>query len=153
MFTNDQTKDGVFMETSVVRQKLRETIERAKRRAADRRIQNDEASRAYDAFLEHVATPLMRQIANALRADAYQFTVFTPSGSVRLMSDRRAEDYVEISLDITGETPQVVGHASRLRGRDIVETEHPIGNGRPGGISEDELLEFLLRAIEPFVER
>lgn len=141
------------METSVVRNKLRDTIERARRRAAERRAHGDEASRAYDAFLQHLATPLMRQIANVLRADGYQFTVFTPSGSVRLMSDRRAEDFIELSLDLTGDAPRVLVHTSRLRGRNIVETEHPIGSGSPGGITEEELLEFLLKELEPFVER
>ena len=141
------------METSVVRNRLRETIERAKRHAAERRGQNDEATRAFDAFLEHMVTPLMRQIAGALKADGYQFTVFTPSASVRLMSDRRAEDFIEIALDLSGETPRVIGHASRLRGRHIVETERPVGSGRPGGITEEDVLEFLLKELEPFVER
>ncbi|HZP48716.1 MAG TPA: hypothetical protein VFB07_09295 [Vicinamibacterales bacterium] len=141
------------METSVVRNRLRDTIERAKRRAADRRSHNDEASRAYDAFLEQVATPLLRQIAGALKADGYAFTVFTPSGSVRLMSDRRAEDFIEISLDSGGDAPRVIGHTSRLRGRNIVETERPVGSGHPGAISEEEVLEFLLKELEPFVER
>ena len=141
------------METSVVRNRLRETIERAKRRAADRRGHHDEAARAYDAFLEHVATPLMRQVAGALKADGYAFTVFTPSGSVRLMSDRRAEDFIEIVLDAASDAPRVLGHVSRLRGRHIVETERPIGNGTPGAVSEEDVLEFLLKEIEPFVER
>ena len=141
------------METSVVRNRLRDTIERAKRRAAERRSRGDEAARAYDAFIEHLATPLMRQLANALRVDNYPFTVFTPSGSVRLMSDRHPEDFIEIVLDAGGDTPSVIGHTSRLRGRNIVETERPVGGGRPGTITEDELLEFLLKELEPFVER
>ena len=81
------------MQTSDVRKRVRETIERARRRAADRRARGDEASHDFDAFLERVAVPLVRQIANVLKADGYHFTVFTPSGSVRLMSDRRA-DYI-----------------------------------------------------------
>jgi hypothetical protein len=141
------------METSVVRNRLRETIERAKRRAAERRGQNDEASRAYDAFLEHLAMPLMRQIAGALRADGYHFTVFTPSGSLRLMSDRRAEDFIEIVLDLSDDAPRVIGHTSRLRGGNIVETERPVGSGQPGGITEEDVLGFLLTELEPFVER
>ena len=141
------------METSVVRNRLRETIERAKRRAADRRGQNDEATRAFGAFLDHVATPLMRQIAGALKADSYHYTVFTPSGSVRLMSDRHNEDFIEVALDLGGDAPRVVGHTSRLRGRDVVETEQPIGSGRPGDITEHDLLEFLLKELEPLVER
>src|ERR1043166_7738285 len=98
------------MEISVVRQRLRETIDRAKRRDAERRAHADEASR------EHVAVPLVRQIANALKADGYAFTVFTPSGSVKLMSDRRAEDYIEIALDSSGDAPLITGHTRRPRG-------------------------------------
>jgi hypothetical protein len=141
------------METSVVRNKLRETIERAKRRAAERRAHNDEASNAYDAFLDQIATPLVRQIAGALKADNYPFTVFTPSGAVRLASDRHAEDFIEITLDASGDAPRVLGHVSRLRGRNIVESERPIASGMPAGITEDDLLEFLLKELEPFVER
>ena len=141
------------METSVVRNRLRDTIERAKRRAAERRSHNDETARAYDAFLEQIATPLMRQIAGALKADGYAFTVFTPSGAVRLMSDRRAEDFIEIALDLAGDAPLVLGHTSRLRGRNIVEAERPIASGHPDAITEDDVLEFLLKEIEPFVER
>ncbi len=95
----------------------------------------------------------MRQIAGALKADGYAFTVFTPSGGLRLMSDRRAEDFIEISLDLSGDAPRVVGHVSHLRGRHVVETERPIGSGKPAGITEEELLEFLLKELEPFVER
>jgi len=141
------------VDTSVVRNRLRDTIERAKRRAAERRSYNDETARAYDAFLEQIATPLMRQIAGALKADGYAFTVFTPSGAVRLMSDRRAEDFIEIALDLAGDAPLVLGHTSRLRGRNIVEAERPIASGRPAAITEDDVLEFLLKEIEPFVER
>ena len=141
------------METSVVRNRLRETIERAKRRAAERRSRGDEAARAYQQFLDHMAVPLFHQIAGALRADGYPFTVFTPAGSVRLMSDRHAEDFVEILLDVTGDAPQVVGHSSRLRGRHIVEAERPVGSGKPGAITEEDLLEFLLKELEPLVER
>jgi hypothetical protein len=141
------------METSVVRNKLRETIERARRRAAERRSHNDEASREYAAFLEHIATPLVRQIAGALKADGHPFTVFTPSGAVRLASDRHVEDFIEVTLDLSGDTPRVLGHTSRLRGRDIVESERPIASAKPGGLTEEDVLEFLLKELEPFVER
>jgi len=73
------------VETSELRKRLHQTIERARRQAAERRARSDEAGRAFDGFLETTAVPLLRQIANVLRADGYQFSVFTPSGSVRLM--------------------------------------------------------------------
>jgi hypothetical protein len=139
------------MEISVVRQRLNDTIERAKRRAAERRARGDEAGRAYDRFLDQIAVPLFRQIANVLRAESYLFTVFTPSGSVRLMSDRHAEDYIEIVLDTTGDAPSVVGHTSRSRGRRVEESERSIGD--PATMSEDDLLAFVLKELEPFVER
>src|SRR5919197_151466 len=136
------------MEISDVRKKVHETIERARRRAAERRAYGDEASRDFETFLERVAVPLVRQVANALKADGYSFTVFTPAGSVKLMSDRRAEDYIEIVLDTTGDAPRIIGHTSRLRGRNILETEHPVGDGKPGAVSESDLLDFLVKELE-----
>jgi hypothetical protein len=139
------------MEISAVRQRLNDTVERAKRRAAERRARADEAGRAYDRFLEHIAVPLFRQIANILRADGYLFNVFTPSGSVRLMSDRHAEDFIEILLDSAGDHPYVAGHTSRSRGRRVDESERELGD--PATLSEEDVLAFLLKELEPFVER
>src|SRR5437762_9618771 len=98
------------MEIADVRRRLLHTIERAKRQAAERRARTDLASRAFDRFLETIAVPLFRQVASSLRADGYLFSVFTPSGSVRLMSDRGAEDYIEVSLDTSDHVPRVIGH-------------------------------------------
>ena len=139
------------METSELRKRVNQTVERARRQAAERRAQSDEAGRAFETFLSATAVPLFRQIANVLRSDGYQFSVFTPSGSVRLMSDRTAEDFVELTLDTTGDTPQVVGHTSRSRGRRVTESERPIGS--PGALTEESVLEFLAKELEPFVDR
>ena len=139
------------MEIADVRKRVNETMERAKRRAAERRARGDEAGRAFDEFLQRTAVPLFRQVANVLRADSYPFNVFTPPGSVRLMSDRRAEDYIEVSLDTTSEAPQVIGHASRSRGGRVLESEQALGE--PGSIDDEDLLAFVLKALEPFVER
>jgi hypothetical protein len=139
------------MEISAVKRSVTDTIERARRRAGERRARADEAGRAYDRFLDAIAVPLFRQVANVLRADGYLFTVFTPAGSVRLMSDRHAEDFIELLLDTTGERPIVVGHVSRSRGRRVDETDRDLGD--PAGITEEDLLAFLLKELEPFVER
>ena len=139
------------MEIADVRKRVNQAVERAKRRAAERRARSDEATRAYDAFLEGTAVPLFRQLSNVLRAQGYMFTVFTPSGSVRLMSDRGGEDYIELTLDTTGPAPAVVGHSSRARGRRVVEAEHAIGD--PARLTEEDVLAFVLKELEPFVER
>jgi hypothetical protein len=139
------------MEISVVRKRLTDTIDRAKKQAADRRGRSDQASRDFEVFLQKVAVPLFRQVANALKAEGYAFTVFTPSGSVRLMSDRTAEDYIELTLDTSDDPPRVMGQISRTRGRRVIDTERSIG--APDALTEEQLLDFLLKELEAFVER
>jgi len=141
------------METSIVRRRVTETIEHARRSAAQRRERSEEAARAYDEFLQHVATPLVKQIAGALRASGYPFGVFTPGGAVRLSSEKAPQDYVELTLDNSGDEPVVLGRVSRARGRRIIETERPVATGPIGELTEAQLLEFLLKELEPFVER
>lgn len=141
------------MEISQVRKRVHDAMERAKRRSAERRVRTDLASRAYETFLATIAVPLVRQIAAVLKAEGYQFSVFTPSGSVRLMSDRSAEDFIEITLDASGDAPVVVGHVSRSRGRRGVDEQRAVAGGNPEQITEEELLAFLMKEIEPFVER
>ena len=141
------------MEISEVRQRVLLTIDRAKRGAAERRQQSDEASREYDVFLDRIAVPLFRQVANALKVENYHFTVFTPGGSVRLMSDRSPEDFIELTLDTAGERPIVTGHCSRARGRRVLESERAINEGPVRELTEDDVLRFLLQELEPFVDR
>ena len=141
------------MDTAIVRRRLHDTIERAKHHAAERRARSDQASAAFGEFLSATAVPLVRQIANVLKSEGYLFSVFTPSGSVRLMSDKSADDFIDLALDTTGESPRVVAHVRRSRGGRVVEDERTVGGGDPAAVSEEELLTFLLKALEPFVER
>jgi hypothetical protein len=142
------------MEISDIKRRVVETIERARRQAAARRTRNDEAAREYETFLNQTAIPVFKQISNVLRAEGFTFTVFTPGGSagnVRLMSDRAAEDYIELSLDTSGDEPVVSGHTGRSRGRRVIESEHAIGP--PAALTEHDVLSFVLKALEPLVER
>jgi len=142
------------MEISDIKRRVVETIERARRHAADRRTRNDEAAREYETFLTESAIPVFKQVANVLRAEGFTFTVFTPggaAGNVRLMSDRSAEDYIEVSLDTSGEAPVVTGRTARSRGRRVIDSEHEIG--APAALTENDVLSFVLKALEPLVER
>jgi hypothetical protein len=139
------------MEISVVRKRLTETIERAKRLAGERRVRTDQAAKDFEVFLQKVAVPLVRQIANALKADGYAFTVFTPSGSVRMMSDRFTDDFIEIALDAAADPPQVTAQISRARGRRVIDEQRAIG--APDALTEEQLLDVLLKELEAFVER
>lgn len=141
------------MEISDVRRRVTETVERAKRSAGERRARADEAGRDYAMFLDSLAVPLVRQVANVLKVQGYLFGVFTPSGSVRLASEKSADDYIEISLDTSGDQPVVLGHSRRARGGHIVENERPIGGPPITSVTEEQVLTFLLEELEPLVER
>lgn len=142
------------MEIADVRKRVHETIELARRAAAERRGRVDAASRDYERFLEHVATPVFRQVANVLRAEGHSFTVSTPAGSVRLTSERVPQDFIEVTLDTSSGEPQVLGHSVRARGRRIVEEERPIvANRAIDRLTEEDVLGFVLRELQPLVER
>jgi hypothetical protein len=142
------------MDIPEVRRRLRGVIDHARSEAAARRERSDAASRAYTEFLEQRAVPTFHTFAAALVAEGYRFKVFTPAGSVRLASDGAGEDFIEILLDPTLDPPRVTGHTSRSRGRRSTSTERPI---RPGAaaadLTEEDVLEFLVEEIAPFVER
>ena len=142
------------MEVSFVRRQLAGAIERARRAAQDRRQLTAEAEKGYEAFLAEVATPVVRQLANVLKVDGYPFAVSTPGGSVRLDSDHGRSDYLELGLDTTGPRPEVVVRRSRTRGSRLLADEHPVKPGAaPQDISEEEVLSFLLKMLEPWLER
>lgn len=141
------------MEVSHVRNRLRFAIDAARERAQHRRDRTAAAERAFAAFLE-MATPLVRQLANALKVEGYAFTVFTPEGALRLASERARDDFIELSLDTSGERPGVIARVSFTRGSRTVDEERPVKPGAsPDAIAEDELLAFLLDALEPWLER
>jgi hypothetical protein len=142
------------MEISQVRKRLKSAIDQARERAQHRRQKNAEAERAYGTFLETIATPLTRQMANALKVEGHAFTVSTPGGGLRLASDRGRDDYVEFALDTDGDRPQVVARTSYTRGSRTLGDERPIKpNAAPDAISEEEFLEFLVGTLEPWLER
>ena len=142
------------MEVSLVRKRLKAAIDAARDRAQRRRQRVADAERAYDAFLNDVARPVARQVANALKAEGYSFTVFTPGGGLRLASDRTREDFIEFALDTSGDRAEVIGRVSRQRGSRTIDEEMPVKRGAsPDAISEEDVLEFFAGALEPWLER
>jgi hypothetical protein len=141
------------MEIADVRRRVNDTIARARTHSTDRRERTDTASRSFDRFLNVVAVPLVRQIVNVLRTENYSFNMFTPPESVRLMSERHADDYIEIWLDTSGNTPRVVAHVSRSRGHRGFDAHRVIGSGDPDAITDEQLLSFLLEELEPLLQK
>jgi len=142
------------MEVSDVRRRIRAAIEAARLRAAERRMRTDEATRAYDAFLETVAVPACHTVVNALTGEGHRFNVITPGRAVRLSPERSAEDFIELSLDTGREMPAVMILTSRGRGRRMVNTERTLAEGpKIAGLTDEDVVAALLGEILPFIER
>ena len=142
------------MEVSHVRRRLQAAIAAARDRSQERRKRVADAERAYAVFLQDVATPVTRQVANALKTEGYAFTVFTPGDGLRLAADRGRDDFIEFSLDTDGDRPQVVARVSHTRGSRTIDEERPVRSGvAPDALSEEDVLDFLMGALEPWLER
>lgn len=142
------------MEISEIRRRLKQTIEQTRRASAERRERTDAASKAYETFLERVATPVFKQFALALRAEGHPFHVFTPGGGLRLASERSGEEFIELLLDLSGAEPAVLGHVSYSRGSHVLSHETPLCS-EPGiaRLTEGDVLDLLLREIQPLIAR
>ena len=143
-----------MLEAGEVRKRLRHTIEAAKRDAAARRAAMGDVERAYNSFLEERAIPVFRQLAGALKAEGHVFQVLTPAGTARLVADRDQDDFLEIVLDVSERTPVVIGRVSHARGSRLTTAEQPIRDGaRPSDLTDEDVLNCVLRVVLPFVER
>lgn len=142
------------MEVSDVRRRIRAAIDAARARAAERRSRTDEASRAYDVFLETVAVPAFHTVASALTGEGHRFKVITPGRAVRMSSERSPEDFLELALDTERDAPAVVILASRGRGRRMVSSERLVREDLPiAELAEEDVVAALLEELLPFIER
>jgi hypothetical protein len=143
-----------MLEVSEVRRRLRQAIDRARRDAAARRVEQDRAAADYERFLESTAGPVFRLFLSALRGEGYLFKIFTPAGTLRLASEKSAEDFIEVALDDQSHPPVVLGRTSLARGRRVTTSERPIREGAPiSQLTQEDVLAFLVAEIAPFVER
>jgi hypothetical protein len=133
---------------------LQAAMTTARDRAQRRRQLAADAETAYDSFLSNVATPLVKQIANALQAEGYAFTLSTPGRGLRLALDRGRDDFIELALETDADEPTVIGQIRRTRGSRTIEEERPVKRGAsPDQVSEQDLLDFFATALEPWLER
>ena len=126
----------------------------AREHAQRRRQRASEAETAYDSFLAQVATPLARQIVNALQAEGYAFTLSTPGRGLRLALDRGRDDFIELALEADADEPTIIGRIRRTRGSRTIEEERPVKRGAsPDQVSDQDLLDFFESALQPWLER
>ena len=137
-----------------VRQQVRRAIERARLDAVSRRERAEAADRQGRRFVEHVAAPVAQQVMSVLRAEGFGFRLSTPPGAVRLVSDRRREDFIDIAVDTAGDEVAIMTTVSHVRGGRVLVPERPLNaEVEMDALTERHVLEFLLHAIQVFVER
>jgi hypothetical protein len=154
MYLTFMTRAPASIEISELRKRLRIAIDQRRKATAARRATLDAAAAAYKDLLELTATPLIHKLANALRAEGHNFTVFTPNGGLRMALAKSADDFIEFALDTSQDEPFVTLLVNRSRGRRVVQHERPVkGRTAVDKLSEEDVLQALLDEIAPFVER
>ena len=142
------------MEVGDIRKRVRHTIDASRRAAAARRVQVADAERDGAGILAGVVSPLFTVVAAALKAEGYRFRMLTPAGAVRLASEAASDDYIEVALDTLRDPPALVGRTSRSRGRRVMVDEAILREAAAiRGLTPEDLLEFILERLGPFVSR
>ncbi len=142
------------METGDVRRRVLRTIDDARARARERRRDVAAAEADGQKVLRKVAAPLFRTVASALKPEGYRFAVETPAEAVRLASATSSEDFIELALDTTRDPPALLGRTARVRGRRVLRDERVVAEHPAlGDLAAEELLDFVLVALAPLVER
>lgn len=142
-----------MLEAADVRKQLTHRLAELRKAQTQRRAANDKARTDFEAVLEREIAPTVRQFAQALKAEGHGFSVQTPAGAVRLVSDRSAENAMEVVLE-AGATPAVVLRWNVTRGRRQHDGERTLASGDAiATIDASQVLAALLDTIEPFVER
>ena len=143
-----------MLDTAEVRKQLTHRLAELRKAQTQRRTATDAARTAFDTVAEREIAPTVRQLAQALKAEGFPFTVQTPSGVVRLVSDRSSENVIDIVLELGGKQPSVVVRSAYSRGRRQLEDERTLAEGAAiATIDAERVLAVLLDVIEPFVER
>ena len=139
-------------ELADLRRRVRQAIQDAKQQAAARRAARDEASAAWATAVAEIVEPAATNVAAALTGEGMPFRLDTPRGTIRLVSERSADDYIEIVLDDSDErdAPEVIGRTVRARGRQSVTVVEEL-LGPPSQLSEDRVIVFFMNAIAPWV--
>ena len=143
-----------MLETAEVRRKLTHRLAELRKTQAQRRAAADAAREAFDSVLEREIAPTVRQLAQVLKAEGFNFSVQTPASTVRLVSDRSSDNVVDIVLELSAPQPAVVARALYTRGRRQLEDERTLAQGDAiASLDGERVLAVLLEVIEPFVER
>ena len=148
----DLSHNPEMADVALVRKRVKTAIDQARRDQAERRDRVAEVTRAYEGFLETAAIPVFRMFANILKSESLNFEVMTPSGGVRLQSERHRDDAIEMELDTTADPPQPLVTITRVRGSRVIQSERSIKGSNPlVHLTEDDVIEMLLEELRPWL--
>ena len=132
-----------LMEISAVRKRLHQTIERAKRTARRTARPRRRSGARYVEFLDRSPCRCSGRSRNVLKAERLSRSPCSRrAGSVRLMSDKAAEDYIELSLDTPATSRRSWATSAAARGRRVLESERAIAEQTVAELTEEDVLEF-----------
>jgi len=142
------------MDVSDLRQKILRALEASRLESANKRTEADIAKAAFENLLTEVVVPLLQQAQNVLKAERHMFTVHSPAGSARLVSDANPETFLEFVLDTTGGRPQVLSRSSVARGAKRVSIdEQPVGTAKTiQELTEQDFATLLVATIPKLVK-
>jgi len=138
---------------SEIQKRVRRMIDQSRRAAEERRARTASETRAGEQALHRVVAPVFKAVAAALKAERHSFLVSTPVDAVRMSAESSGDNFVELALDTTGAQSVLRGRVSRIRGRRLLVEEKVVSEGSQlGTLSDEDVLEYLLGALAPFVE-
>ncbi len=141
-------------EVAQVRQRVLAMVERARQDAAERRARANVDEVQARRFIQETATPVLRQVLSVLQAERLSYRLSTPAGSVRLMSEKHHEDFIDLAVDATQDPVTIMTVVSHVRGQRVSTTERPLADGVTlDQLTEEHVLAFLLSALPLFVAR
>ena len=142
------------MNTADIRRRVTRAIAEARNAAVVHRQMVATAEDEADAFLSGVAAPLCKTVIAALKAEGFEFRLSTPPDAVRISRATSGDDYIELALDATRTRPAMMGRVSRTWGRRVLADEQVVAEHPAiGKLDEATVLEFVVRALAPLVER
>ena len=143
-----------MVQTEEIRKRLLRVIEKSRQAALDRRARSVSATRNGERALGQIVVPIFKTTVNVLKVEGYPFQVSTPAGSVRMTAEASGENFIELVLDTTGEAVAFRGRVSRTQGRQVLIEETIVQeNTEIAELTEDQVLEFLLGNLGPFLEK
>ena len=92
-------------------------------------------------------------MAIVLKSEGLPWEVMTPTGEVRLVPDRRRDEFIALAFDATADPPQPIVSITRGRGSRTIHAERQVKAGTPAAsaLTEDDVVEMLVEELRPWL--